>query len=200
MKKFSFILLSIIALCTGCASNPMMVSAIHQIEPPETDQAQVIFMRDTFVGSAINASLYDVSGDQPEFIGIIANGTKVSYTTSPGPHTFMVVSEAADFMEAELAPGKTYYSLVTPRMGAWKARFSLWPIKSEVNAEYQLDSDEFAKWQRNTKVADITDKALGWYRSNKPSVMAKQAKYWPVWQTKSEADIAKRTLTPEDGI
>ena len=34
---------------------------------------------------------------------------------------FSVVGEAADFLEADLAAGKTYYIQVAPRMGAWKA-------------------------------------------------------------------------------
>ncbi len=52
----------------------------------------------------------------------------------------MVVSEAADFAKADVEAGKTYYVLVTPRMGWWKARFSLRPLMRE-----QLDGKDFAE-------------------------------------------------------
>nr|WP_202410430.1 hypothetical protein [Pseudomaricurvus sp. HS19] len=184
----------------GCASNPMAVSNQTTVTSLGDDKAQVVFMRDTFVGSAINASLYDVTNEEPVFIGIISNATKVSYATSPGKHTFMVVSEAADFMEADLSAGKTYYSLVTPRMGAWKARFSMWPIKSSSGAQYRTDSPEFKQWQANTKNAQLTEKAEAWFAANKSSIVAKQKKYEAAWNQKSAEDLAERTLNPEDGL
>lgn len=195
--RITTVLLSI--LFVGCASNPMQVSQSQNLEPPGPAESQVIFMRSSFVGSAINASLYDITGNQPEFIGIIANGTKVAYDTKPGKRVFMVVAESADFMEADLAPGKSYYSIVTPRMGVWKARFSAWPIKADANAEYSLQSDDFDKWLKETKLVQNTPKSTAWYQKNKAKIVAKQKKYWPVWQEKSEEDLAKRTLNPEDG-
>ncbi|WP_240945853.1 hypothetical protein [Pseudomaricurvus alkylphenolicus] len=157
-------------------------------------------MRSSFVGSAINASLYDVTDGDPEFIGIIANDTKIAYETQPGERVFMVVSEAADFLNAQLDGGKVYYSMVTPRMGAWKARFSLWPIRNDGTSKFNTQDKSFDKWIRATKLVENSPKASQWFNSNVDSVKAKQAKYWPVWQQKSEADLAKRTLNPEDGI
>lgn len=75
---------------------------------------QVVFMRDAFVGQGINGSLYDLTEGEPEFIGIIASGTKVTQLTTLGKRVYMVVSEAADFMEADLVGGKTYFSVVPP--------------------------------------------------------------------------------------
>lgn len=183
----------------GCASNPMSVSSDVAAKRPASDQAQILFMRDSFVGSAVSASIYDVSGNEPVFIGILNNGTKVAYNTLPGKHTFMVVSEAADFMEADLSAGKTYYSIVTPRTGAWKARFSMWPIKRS-GSKYRLDSNDFQAWTQNTKLAGMTPKAHAWYGANRDSVISKQQKYWRVWQRKSQADLQLRTLHPQDGL
>ncbi len=58
----------------------------------------------------------------------------------------MVVGENADFISAELGANKTYYALVTPRIGAWKARFSLKPIHAD-----QLNSSQFDEWLDNCK-------------------------------------------------
>lgn len=200
MNLLKLLVLLPVFLLFGCASNPMMVSNEVAVDNVDARKAQVVFMRDSFLGAAINASLYDVSDRDPVFIGIISNGTKVLYTTESGDHRFMVVSEAADFMEATLAPGKTYYSLVTPRMGAWKARFSLWPVKSDSNAEFRLGSEEFLRWTKSTKIAKMSPKAQAWYDANRNSVLLKQRKYWPVWQQKSEIDIAQRTLDWNDGL
>ncbi len=194
-----FTLAAIIWL-TGCASNPMVVAPQQELQKPPNNEAQVIFMRSSFVGSAINASLYSVTNGDIEFIGVIANGTKLSYNTTPGKHIFMVVSEAADFMEADLETGKNYYSIATPRMGAWKARFSLWPIKNDSNAEYNTQMADFNNWVANTKLVENTDKSRSWYENNKESVKQKYEKYWPAWQNKTAEDLFKRTLSPQDGM
>jgi hypothetical protein len=184
----------------GCASNPMNVTKNTEVSPTSADEAQVVFMRSSFLGSAINASLFDVTHGEPVFIGIIANDTKVPYKTTPGKHTFMVVSEAADFLEADIVAGKNYYSIVTPRMGAWKARFSLWPISNDPAAKFTTGSKDFSEWQEETFIAETTEKANAWYQKNKVSVTKKQAKYWPVWLKKSAEDLDKRTLKQEDGL
>ena len=185
-------------LFTGCAS-VMKEAPVQEISTPDQSEAQVIFMRSSFLGSAVSASLYEVVDDEIKFIGVINNDTKIAYDTAPGEHVFMVVSEAADFMEAELVPGKNYFSIVTPRMGAWVARFSLWPIKVDTEAEYNTSLAEFEKWKENTTLVERTPEADAWYKKNAAGIRAKYEKYWPAWQKKSQADIAERTLIPEDG-
>ncbi|MGY2173039.1 hypothetical protein [Pseudomonas gingeri] len=200
MRFIHLWLLAAAALLGGCAGNPMQVVPTQTIPTAEPTAAQVVFMRSSFVGKIIDASLYDVTGGQTRFIGIMANGSKINYPTTPGKHTFMVVSEAADFLEADLAPGKTYYSVVTPRMGAWKARFSLWPVSSDSKAEFSAGSKDVTDLIKNTELVDNSPKSLSWFESNKGSVEEKRADYWPVWQQKSPEDLAKRTLHPQDGI
>ncbi|WP_341958415.1 hypothetical protein [Pseudomonas sp. RC10] len=186
-------------LLTGCSS--MMKPADNQtIQPSAQDGAQVVFMRSAFMAKAIDASLYDVTDGKTQFIGIMANGTKIAYPTVAGHRTFMVVSEAADFLEADLAPGKTYYSMVTPRMGMWKARFSMWPVARDPKAEYSSQSSDFKDWIADTKLVINSPKSLNWFEGNKHSVEAKRAEYWPVWQKKSPADLQLRTLHPADGL
>ncbi len=197
---FRILTLVAIIMFTGCASNPMVVSQQQEIQKPTDEEAQVVFMRSSFVGSAINASLYDVTNGDIKFIGVIANGTKVPYTTSPGERVFMVVSEAADFMEANLESGKNYFSLATPRMGAWVARFSLWPIKNDPSADYHTEMDDFNKWVSSTKLVENSAKSKSWYEANKESIKKKYEKYWPEWKNKTAEDLARRTLSPQDGM
>ena len=198
--KPAFSALAIGLLLAGCASNPMAPVADQAVQAPSPDMAQVVFMRDAYTGKAIVSSLYDVTDGQTRFIGVMANGTKIAHPTTPGKHTFMVVSEAADFMEADLVAGKTYYALVTPRMGLWKARFSLWPISNEPDAAHSLKSNNFKDWVEDTDLVTNSPKSLAWYQRVKASVEKKRAEYWPVWQEKSAEAIAERTLKPTDGL
>jgi hypothetical protein len=200
MKYIHLLIILSTMIFAGCASNPMQVSSSQSVQKAMSDESQIIFMRSSFLGSAINASLYDVTDETTKYLGIIANGTKIAYTTTPGKHTFMVVSEAADFMEADFSPGKTYYSLVTPRMGAWKARFSLWPIRNDGSSERNTGSAEFTQWVNSTKLVHNSAESEAWYINNKNSVKSKQLDYWPVWRQKTPEDLAKRTLNPEDGM
>ncbi|MEW5248585.1 hypothetical protein [Microbulbifer discodermiae] len=183
----------------ACAGNPMTVSTNQVVTAPTTDKAQIVFMRSSFLGSAINASLFEVKGDDNDFIGILANGTKVIHEVEPGEHLFMVVSEAADFMNANLEAGKTYYAMVTPRMGAWKARFSFQPIRNGQENQFNLQSKEFENWLNETKLMENSEQSRLWAQGNANSVNKKRTAYLSKWLTKDEAEKARQTLQPEDG-
>lgn len=201
MKLFRLaVLLPILAL-TACASNPMAVSESQTVEPPAPAESQIVFLRSSFVGSAINASLYDVTSGHPEFIGILANKTKIAHEMEPGEHVFMVVSEAADFLEAKTLPGRRYYSIVTPRMGVWKARFSIEPVRNDdPGAEHSTGTEEFEEWKANTTLVKNSEAAHNWYEANKQSVVTKYREYWQKWQQKPANEKAMRTLNPQDGL
>jgi hypothetical protein len=188
----------VIALClggllAGCATSGGMLPSAGA-EPAQADRSQVVFMRSTALGQAINASIYDVTEGSTRFIGVVPNKTKQAYSTTPGEHTFMVVAESADFMKATLLPGKTYYALVTPRMGVWKARFSFRPLRQS-----DLTSDEFAGWDKDTKWVHPGPEATKWAQQNAADIEAKRAKYWPEWSSKDEVQRKSQTLNPEDG-
>lgn len=163
-------------------------------------ESTVVFMRSSFVGSLIKASIYEVTDNETKFIGILKNKTKIVYKTTPGKHTFMVVSEAADFMQANITEDKTYYSIITPRTGAMKARFSMHPVSSKSTAKFNLNGKKFNKIKKKTKTVKMTKKSLNWYEKRHEKIEKKRVKYWKKWQNKSDEDIAKRTLNPGDGI
>ena len=185
-------------LLTGCSSIMQPVEN-PAIQASPNDRAQVVFMRSAFTGKAINASLYDVTDGKTQFVGILANDTKIAYPVPAGHRVFMVVSEAADFLEADLVAGKTYYSIVTPRMGMWKARFSMWPVSRDPKAEYNVQSSDFKDWISDTQLVTNSPKSLSWFEHNKADVESKRIEYWPVWQKKSPADLLERTLKASDG-
>jgi hypothetical protein len=102
----------------------------------------------------------------------------------------MVVSEAADFMQADLEAGKTYYVLVTPRVGWWRARFSLRPITAE-----ELGGKQFQEWFDDCAWVETTDEARGWARQNASSVQEKKVEYLQKWEPRTD----KPTLKASDG-
>lgn len=158
-------------------------------------EAKVIFMRATNYGGNVAASVFDVtSSGEAKFIGILRPQNKIVYPVQPGQYTFMVVSEAADFMQATVVGGKTYYTLITPRMGAWKARFSFKPVRGD-----ELDGAQFAGWERNSRTVTNTPTTLTWARENAASVADKRDRWWPEWSSKSETQRASQTLNAEDG-
>ena len=160
----------------------------------------VVFMRSSFVGSLNKASIYEVSKREIKFIGILKNKKRIDYKTTAGKHTFMVISEAADFMKANLIGGKTYYAIVTPRMGAWKARFSMLPVRRGTAGDFQYESDRFQEFLKGTRFSENTPASNAWYEENRENIATRQAEYWAVWQQKSEADQKERTLNPDDGV
>ncbi|AFU98575.1 hypothetical protein [Simiduia agarivorans] len=201
MKLFKVLVLASLAVLVGCAgTNPMQVASNQEVVAAPADKAQVVFMRSSFLGHVISASLYDVTGGKTDFIGIIENDTKVVYDVAPGNYQFMVVSEAADFMNAELVAGKTYYAMVTPRMGAWKARFSLQPVRADGSTDFNTADKNFAQWQEKTKRVEMSDAARQWFEKNRASVVEKQEDYLPVFAKKDADDVKARTLLPSDGI
>ncbi|WP_193163654.1 hypothetical protein [Microbulbifer hainanensis] len=200
MRLLKFLVAGCSIWLAACAGNPMVASSNQVVTTPDPSKAQIVFMRSSFYGSAINASLFEVNGDQNEFIGIMANGTKISREVAPGEHTFMVVSEAADFMKANLEAGKTYYAMVTPRMGAWKARFSFQPIKTDANAKFNTSSDDFGDWVTNTKLVENSEQSLRWAENNAASIDAKRDAYFAKWMAKDADEIARQTLDPSDGL
>ena len=192
MKKIILALILITNFSTSYAENSDGVDSVE-------GESTIVFMRSSFVGAAIKTSIYEITDDKTIFIGIMKNKTKINYKTTAGKHTFMVVSEAAYFMKAEVMVGKTYYSMLTPRTGAWKARFSMIPIRNDGTTEFNTDSEKFEKWKKKTKVVVMNEKSEAWYEKHKYSVEEKRSKYWEKWMQKSAEDKLERTLKVSDG-
>ena len=200
MKIFKLVLPLSVLLMVGCASVPMNIEPEQTLVNVKPNESQVVFFRSSFFGSAISSSIYEIKGENAQFLGVLNNGNKIAVKTSTGKHLFMVVSEAADFMNADLAGGKTYYAIVTPRMGAWKARFSMWPVSTDAASEYNMTDGKLEKWMADTTLVTTSDEARAWYQKNRDSVDSKMREYLPIWNQKSVEDMEKRTLKPEDGM
>ncbi|WP_321491742.1 hypothetical protein [uncultured Desulfobacter sp.] len=189
MKHFAhFFCFVLLFVFIGCAAPTMNLSVpVTETIAPNIDKAIVYFLRPKSLGFKIHAAVYD----DETFIGFVPYGQKLPYVAEPGEHLFMVVSEAADFLKAELLAGKTYYVEVVPRMGAWRARFSLSPYTKE-----QLETQTVQKFIKEGRLIQNNEKAYEWDNSNHGSVLEKKMAYYPKWLSKDES--ARPFLNKED--
>lgn len=110
------------------------------------------------------------------------------YELNPGKYIFMVLGEASDFMYAEVDANKMYYVNIVPRMGLWKARFSLEPKDANSISQEVLNSYVLVEPNQNT---------LEWYNENYSSILEKYNDYFKKWMSK---DISSRPkLYPDFG-
>jgi hypothetical protein len=186
-----------LSACGGVKSSHM--SRVDQGIEPSADKAVIVFLRPSGMGGAVQSSVYNVTGEQ-EFIGIVSSGTKIAHAVTPGKHLFMVIGENADFMDAEVEGGKTYYVLVAPRSGFFKARFSLLPIHSDAAAKYSIRSERFDTWHKDTYWVENGVTAQQWYEGAKQSVNQKRIVYLRKWRARSAADKAELYLHARDGV
>lgn len=183
----------LISGCAGTVKNMGEVPAERIAAAPAEGKAMVVFMRPSTLGFAIQSSVFEVKDGSSMLVGIVAALAKVSYQVDAGKHQFMVIGESADFMNAELLPNKTYYALVTPRMGVWKARFSLKPVHQQ-----DLNTAEFKKWVDSFKWVEKTSASDSWARENVSSIQSKHTEYFAKWMSKPEAE--RPILFPDDGM
>lgn len=200
MKRWLLILLFFSIAGTAYAASKMAISENQEVLETPADQAQIIFIRPTIGGLGSKSSIFELIDGEPQFIGILGNGKKLAHFVEPGKHTFMVISEAADFMEANVVGGNTYYAAVKRRVGAWKSRYSLHPVRNGSEGAYQIDSERFQEWMTKTEFVENTEASVEWANANHKSIVKKQNKFWKKWEAKSAEDIAERTLVESDGI
>lgn len=190
-----WILMALAFLLSGCAGTVknMRESPAGTAEVvPDKGKAVVVFMRPSGMGFGVQSSIFEINDGSPSLVGIVAAKTKVAYRLDPGKHLFMAVGESADFMTADLLPDRTYFAFVTPRMGFWKARFSLDPKHRQdlKTSGFNSDLDE-CKWVEKSPESD------SWALENMRDIKSKHAEYYPVWLKKPENE--RPHLLPEDG-
>ena len=172
---------------------------------PQAGKAMVVFLREpklALQASAPKTSLFLVhpDGEDQDFIGILLQGKKMAYAVDPGDHLFMIVGEAADFLEAHLEAGKTYYAVVEKRFGVTRPRYSLWPVSRTPDTNLSVSADDAAKLCGDCEWADASDRDRDWYASNKPSVDHKRAGFLKKWNAREEEGKDHPVLHREDGF
>jgi hypothetical protein len=183
---------AVVALAAaGCAGTVQHMTAVPNVDlAAASTESIVVFMRPSGAAFAVQSEVYEAPDGRPaRLVGIVAAKKKVAYRTMPGEHLFMAVGESADFMSARLDPGKVYYVLVTPRVGVWKARFSLRPV-------HPSEAADLAEWQRGTEWVQVNEDSARWAAENAADVEAKRSKYMPEWTEKADKPVLRSDDAP----
>lgn len=198
MKRFGLlVLLPVVVAMSGCASDLMKPSSGETLVPSD-DKATIVFMRTSFVASAIGVEMFEVTNGKLEFIGQLPKGDKLVRRTTPGKKVYMAYGTAADFMIADVRAGKTYYSIVRPNWGT--GGFAPTPIRKS-GSEFNMKTPEFADWVKNTTPIELKQKeAEEWFAKNKAKYEDIYKDYWNRFERKSPNEKAERTMTPADGV
>ena len=174
----------------GCGLKGMReVAADRAAVKPPADQAAIVFMRSA--ATAATTSLFELSSsEQPRFIGLLVQNTRMVYLTAPGRTRFMVVGRSASFLDAELAAGKTYEVAILLGDGV-EEHFRLVPASRVASADSRAVEDCRAtcKWVENT------DRSEAWARGQASSIQRKKAEYLPKWERRPN----RPTLAAGDG-
>jgi len=189
-KSAVLLALLLLGACAGTSDYMQNLEPNQVNYAPEADKSLVVFMRPSGLGFAVQSSVFDVTDGSPKFIGILSAKKKIAHYSAPGKRRYMVIGESADFMGATLDPNKVYYALVTPRMGWWKARFSLRPVHAG-----EISGAEFDEWFKDTQWVENKETAVTWSAQNMNSIREKMGEDLPEWQAKPD----KPMLLAADG-
>lgn len=192
MRLTGLLLASALGACAGRAEP--MVSAPGTDYAARPDQALIVFLRPSTVGYDKPSSLFELVGDDEEFIGMLPALHKVAYYVAPGEHMFMVAGGSADFLRAQMDAGKIYYAVVVPRMGVWKARFSLRPVRGP-----DVESEQVQAWLGDCTYAVPTQESRAWAAENRENIADERRTYLPKWQARGPESREDATLRASDG-
>lgn len=189
MPLFRALLAIVLMLAVSLPAHAGRMAKSKEPVTVEPGMATVVFMRPgKFVGAAVSVPLYDATGEEPKFIGLVEAGSKVAYSVPPGEHVFMTTifggSSGVRFYRAQVEAGKTYYFRARIIEGIW----GLEPIRGE-----RLGSDEFRKWDEKTQLTVNTPKTLAWAEKNQARAAERKRDLEP--KSIGEAN----TLQAEDG-
>jgi hypothetical protein len=151
---------------SGCASSHM--TTLEQppaiATTPKAGTATMVFYRPGIMGAAYSAPVFDITDETPVLVGLLTGGRRVAYASPPGKRRFLVASETAKVLDADLTAGKTYYARVTAHFGWMKPRFSIDPILGDPGDELQQ-----CTWQ------GLTPAAIQWGHETEGDIHNKKA-------------------------
>ena len=182
-------------LTSGCsaATSPYMrpVAGPEPVGAPP-NKARVVFVR---TSSMANRVLFTIIDERGYFLGDSTAGGRFSVFLDPGEHYFIVWTETTETAKATLAPGRTYYVEVRPKMGVWKARASLWAVNRRSGLMQSIPS-----YLSDTTVT-TPDFAAGQAYLNSlgnelPNAAREGIATYNAYSSDEKADV---TLLPEDG-
>jgi hypothetical protein len=183
------------ALGAGCgAATSEYMRPVAGPEPmgAPPNKARVVFVRPSGMANKVIFTIIDQRG---YFLGDSTAGGRFSVFVDPGDHYFIVWTETTETVKASLAPGRTYYVEVRPKMGMWKARASLWAVNRKSGLMQNIPS-----YLADTTVTTPDFAAGQAYLNSLGNELPDAAKQgMQTYEGYSPDEKADVTLLPEDG-
>ena len=197
VKHLAIVVLALsLAACGG--SSMMRPTSLQTITPPSKGKAKIVFMRSSFVASAISADILEIIDGKVHLVGVLPNGDKIAFETTAGKKTFMAYGTAADFMTADVQAGKIYYVILRPNWAT--GGFAPTPIRADGTTEYNTSTTDFKDWRANTTLIEQKPGAKAWFNGKKAEYQELYTKYWARFEHKNAQQMAARHLNPQDGV
>lgn len=192
MRKSVGVLLA--AMLVGCATpKPTANDAvIYFILPGMTSNTGAY--QPTY-GATPSVSLHDVSAPERKMVGILGPGQKLAYRVPPGKHEFMLLNRGStDFMEANVAAGKTYYVVLQMLTSTYDQRYGFRPVRPG-----DFENGLFARWDTNLSYVERHEAWAEWSRNNEKSITTRLREHRPAWDKQGVAERRQRTVQVSDG-
>lgn len=172
MKMVRVLLFGVLALSVFAPSYAGKMAKAKGPLVVSPDKATIVFMRPgKFVGAAIAVPVFEVTGEDTRFVGIVDAGGKLAYSVPAGEHVFMTTVFGGDsgvrFQKADVEAGKAYYFRAHIINGLW----GLEPVRAS-----ELSGSEFKSWDKKTRLIENSPKSLAWGgRTTLPTPSARRA-------------------------
>jgi hypothetical protein len=177
---------------TGIVGGPYMVKADAPTAGPPPDKAVVYVMRPSGNTFQLNWPYASFQvWDRDQFIGMSGAKSYFAYLCAPGRHLFIGIAENKVAVEADLAPGRSYYILTVQRYGAVKARLGMIPVTQ--GSEYWDKVD--ALKQELEFIVPVAERIQTWEAAKKAEV----AGLVDFFEKDPEREKYMTHLTPADG-
>lgn len=162
MKMVRVLLFGVLALSVFAPSYAGKMAKAKGPLVVSPDKATIVFMRPgKFVGAAIAVPVFEVTGEDIRFVGIVDAGGKLAYSVPAGEHVFMTTVFGGDsgvrFQKADVKAGKAYYFRAHIINGLW----GLEPVRAS-----ELSGSEFKSWDKKTRLIENSPKSLAWGEDN----------------------------------
>jgi hypothetical protein len=169
MKLIRVVVVAFLLLVIAPAHAGKMVKATGPLVV-DPDKATIVFMRPgKMLGRAIAVPVWDVTGEETRFVGIVDAGGKMAYSVPSGEHIFMTTVVGGDagvrFQKAYVDAGKVYYFHAHIIGGVW----GLHPVRGA-----DLESTEFRGWDKKTKLIENSPKTIAWGEGTLADAMRKR--------------------------
>jgi hypothetical protein len=175
-------------LLAACSTQTSYMRDVPPSPGPDAGQAKVVVFRPSAFAGITQFPIYEFTQDDATLMGFAESGCYFEYKCPPGRHLFLTWGEGEAFIEADLAPNKTYFVRCFARFGVVSPRPAFSPVALGSEEMKNLD-DEL----RGLKCRELDACSADSYAEAKEE-RARKAK-----QSHDEGRKAPRFLKPEDG-